>query len=203
MKIEDDDRRMNIAPRQDKPLQGANTDAFHQKLTEEIDQMVRYLRQIEVNLEHIITPLRNHARGLLTRNSKSSHDEFWVAINNGDLDFFTDQFLDDPDPAQLMHYNHYFDIVSIWVNNKNQGMYVTKEELLKVYTWVTQTWPAPGLQKFTKISQLNGVEYSRIKNIKGSDTRRRCIPVRWTGTNTGLIDLDVPDLSNVVSIDSK
>jgi hypothetical protein len=203
MKIEDDDRRMNIAPRQDEPLEGANTDAFHQKLTKELDQTVQYLRQIKVNTEHVITPLDNHARALLTRNSKSSHDEFWAALNNGDLDFFTNLFLDDPDPVQLMHYNQYFDIISKWVDHKDSKIYVTKEEILKVYTWVTQTWPAPGLQKFTKLCQLNGIEFTRIKNIKGSDTRRQCIHIQWTGTNIGLIDLDVPDLSNVVNIDSK
>jgi hypothetical protein len=170
MKIEEEDRRMNIAPRQDEPLAGANTDAFHELLTKELDQLVQYLRQIKVNTEHVITPLHNHARALLTRNSKSSHDEFWAALNNGDLDFFTDLFLDDPDPVQLMHYNQYFDIVSNWIDCKDSNMYVTKEELLKVY---------------------------------GSDTRRRCVPILWQGNNTGLIDLDVPDLSNVISIDSK
>lgn len=209
MRLESDDRRMNIAPRQNAPLKDANSDDFHKALDQEVWQLVNYLRQVKYNRDQAVAPIMNEARDLIIRNSKTSHEEFWDAVNKGDIDFFTALFIDNPDPIHFLAYNAYYDAVLKWINSNGEPHLTTKEELLKVYTWVTNTFPAPGLQKFNKMCQLNGVEFKRLHYDDGKSAgkaypRRHCIERTWSGDTEDLIENEAhPDLNNVVDIQRK
>jgi len=198
MRLEEDDRRMNVAPRQNKSLVGANSDVFHKELDNEVWQLVNYLRQYRYCRDTAVQPILNEARAILIRNSQSSHDEFWSAVRKGDVDFFTALYVDNPEPIQVIAYNAYYDIVQRWVTSDGEPILTTKEELLKVYTWVTGTFPAPSLQKFNKMCQLNGIEFARRYHTDGK--RRFSIERNWTGDTTDLIELEAPVLDNVIDL---
>jgi len=203
MKVEEEDRRMNFAPRQTLPLPVADPDAFREELKKEITAFADYLRQYKVNKSAVKVSLKNEARAKMIQQSRTSHEEFFFSIKTGNLDFFTDQFLEKPDPMYIAEYLTYQKEVMKWVENasENDNTKITKETLLYIYTWVTgSTRKNITINKFTSICANNGLDFQRRVIDSASAKRKQLIEVTWTGQTEGLLATAAPEPSNVIKI---
>lgn len=209
MKVEEEDRRMNFAPRQTLSLPVADPDAFREELKKELTQFANFLRQYKVNKGAVKSSLKNEARAKMIQQSRSSHEEFFFAIKTSNLDFFTDQFMEKPDPMQIPEYLAYQKEVLSWVDDASNDLNtkITKETLLNIYLWVTgANKKTITLNKFTSICANNGLDFQR-RIIKypacsgGSVAKRKqLIEVTWTGQVEGFLTTTAPEPSNVIKI---
>jgi hypothetical protein len=86
--IQDGDRRINVAPRQETKL--IISDAEVAAIKSELPRMSAYLAHYEVDQVKARTPLENEAKESLRVAARNSIDEFFYAVHSGDLQFFID-----------------------------------------------------------------------------------------------------------------
>lgn len=86
--IPENDRRFNVAPRQENKLP-VPKETLAIALDVEMDQLAAYLHAYQVNVLKAQSPLMNAARATLIDTSKTSVEEFFDALKNGDLEYFT------------------------------------------------------------------------------------------------------------------
>jgi hypothetical protein len=203
MKLETEDRRMNVAPRQTLPLPVADPEIFRDALKQEVTQFANFLRQYKVNKSAVKNSLKNAARETMIKQSRSSHEEFFYSILIGDIDFFTDQFIDSPDPFQAPEYIAYQKTVLLWIDEaKNKATSrIKKEVLLRMYLWVTgASKKIVTMNKFTSICSNNGLEFTRLKQHPDDVKRVLLTKVKWTGQLEGFTDSTPTTSSNVIKI---
>lgn len=94
LKIEQDDRRFNIAPRQEIPIlrsrhpQGPFEPSDWDNIQGELQEFLNYLAGIEVDQNLLLEPVRNDARQFMIEDNYTVEEAFVDAIVNGKLDFF-------------------------------------------------------------------------------------------------------------------
>lgn len=86
--IQDGDRRFNVAPRQEVPIDIslAEIDAIKSELA----SFAAYLLTYEVDFKAVARPLFNEAKDMLKQAARSSIDEFFHAARVGDLMYFVE-----------------------------------------------------------------------------------------------------------------
>jgi hypothetical protein len=187
IKMRGDDRRFNVAPRQEKMLD--MDDEFAEALTNELTDFCKYLKSIQITKAEIRKPLMNVSRAKLIKKSRSSHDNIFEAIITGDLDFFTDQLEPNPPISKILQYTAFEQVIKTWINSLGSKCPIFKEDLLRVYIYVSniKSDNAPSLNKFTTICAHHGVEFSRKRVNK---IRRFVFETEWEGE---IEDLDLPE----------
>jgi hypothetical protein len=86
--IQDGDRRFNVAPRQETPINISPEEI--EQLENELQDFASYLAHFEVEESKVHTPLENVAKGELKVSAESSLDGFFRAAREGDLQYFTE-----------------------------------------------------------------------------------------------------------------
>ena len=84
--IEYNDRRFNVAPRQEKPLR--YIEDLEEKIETELPFFAQFLIEYEADLKRARTPLINQANAEMRRSGLSSLHEIGAALREGDFEYF-------------------------------------------------------------------------------------------------------------------
>lgn len=115
--IQEGDRRINVAPRQEKKLE--ITDLEVATLKEELSRMSAYLTSYKVDKVAARKPLENQAKEDLKTAARSSIDEFFHAVSDGDLQFFIDGTFEDSNEYGAV--SEFKAAVDIWIDDAKNG----------------------------------------------------------------------------------
>ena len=124
VKIEEGDRRYNIAPRQEQKLEHVYPEVIEgiDDISSELPNFAALLRNYNVNKQLVRTPIANNAKAQMAQVTMSVMEEFFAAIRHGNLSFF-------------------IDILDIELTNVLQGAEITTAQRF-VKQWVAQSqWP--------------------------------------------------------------
>jgi Family of unknown function (DUF5906) len=92
MRVESNDRRMNVCPRQEKKLlkKNENGDTLIKNIETELAVFANYLQSYQCDLSRARTPIENEAKRELQATTQTAIEEVAHALNTGDLQFFID-----------------------------------------------------------------------------------------------------------------
>ncbi len=124
VKIEEGDRRYNIAPRQEQKLEHVYPEVIDgiDDISKELHKFAALLRAYKVNKQLVRTPIANNAKAQMAQVTMSVMEEFFAAVRNGNLQFF-------------------MDILDISLTNVMQGQEITTAQRF-VKQWVAESqWP--------------------------------------------------------------
>lgn len=124
VKIEEGDRRYNIAPRQEQKLEHVYPEVIDgiDDISKELHKFAALLRHYKVNKQLVRTPIANNAKAQMAQVTMSVMEEFFAAVRHGNLQFF-------------------MDILDISLTNVLQGQEITTAQRF-VKQWVAESqWP--------------------------------------------------------------
>ena len=124
VKIEEGDRRYNIAPRQEQKLEHVFPEVIDgiDDISTELHKFAALLRNYKVNKQLVRTPIANNAKAQMAQVTMSVMEEFFAAVRHGNLSFF-------------------LDILDISLTNVLQGQEITTAQRF-VKQWVAESqWP--------------------------------------------------------------
>ncbi len=183
VKIEEGDRRYNIAPRQEQKLEHVYPEVIDgiDDISTELHKFAALLRNYNVNKQLVRTPIANNAKAQMAQVTMSVMEEFFAAIRHGKLAFLTE-------------------ILDISVNNVMQAQEITTAQRF-VKQWIAESqWPYSVIpmehlrvvygvltddrisqREFIKRAERNGLtrERKRLHNANGYDNPTRGVVVEW------------------------
>lgn len=124
VKIEEGDRRYNIAPRQEQKLEHVYPEVVDgiDDIEKELHKFAALLKSFKVNKQLVRTPISNSAKAQMEQVTMSVMEEFFAAVRHGNLGFF-------------------MDILDIELTNVLQGAEITTAQRL-VKQWIVESqWP--------------------------------------------------------------
>lgn len=124
VKIEEGDRRYNIAPRQEQKLEHVYPEVIDgiDDISLELHKFAALLRNYKVNKQLVRTPIANNAKAQMAQVTMSVMEEFFAAVRHGKLSVF-------------------LDILDISLTNVMQGQEITTAQRF-VKQWVAESrWP--------------------------------------------------------------
>ena len=124
VKIEEGDRRYNIAPRQEQKLEHVYPEVIDgiDDISTELHKFAALLRNYKVNKQLVRTPIANNAKAQMAQVTMSVMEEFFAAVRHGNLGVF-------------------LDILDISLTNVMQGQEITTAQRF-VKQWVAESqWP--------------------------------------------------------------
>lgn len=184
VRITDHDRRFNVYPRQEVKLELTQAEV-DRALNEELPLFIGYLLEYNVNEKDVRTVLDTPARREMVISSRSAIDQFFYAVKEGDLHFFTDHLREKPalaDPA----YVAFERILRDWAYNANQEepCAIPNEDLRLVFQYLIPGVPAAkSPTKFGKLASINNINTVRFYK---DGQRCRGTFTHWTGNQTDI-----------------
>lgn len=183
--IEHNDRRMNVCPRQEIPINLAYSDweqTVEQNLSGEIEKFAGYLANVLVDESLASTVLKNEARSILMEASRSTVDEFRDAVTQGRFYYFA-QTLD----AQMTgdrgdnHLVNCQNVTRAWIDqlkrDPDKPITVWIENLRPFYNYFLGTNIATG--KFSSLLRKKGLN-TVTRQIDGAPREVIDIPFQLT-----------------------
>jgi hypothetical protein len=173
--MEVSDRRFNVAPRQEQPVQLEYQDITN--LGTELGAFADYLHSYVVDQKTVKRVLLSKARETLIKISETTITSFFAAVAQGDLQYFT-QYLDSGVKIDVegMRYHDYALVVGRWVKESNRDCNVSRNELRTCYQFLQNA--TISATKFTKMCARYGFDMVPVR-IEGQVTRGiRAVP--WT-----------------------
>lgn len=194
VKIEEGDRRYNIAPRQEQKLEAVYPEVIDNidKIKDELEDFARILQMWKVNKKLVKTPIANNAKAHMAQVTMSVMEEFFAALKSGDTSFFLeilDISLNNVMQGQEITTAQRF--VKKWVA-ESQGPYsiIPLEHLRTVYTVLTEDRISQ--REFQKRSERFGITRERKREHGAS---RDANPVRGVLTKWKLDDDEYGDVT--------
>ena len=189
IKIEDGDRRYNVAPRQEQKLLVAHPDLVRNLsvLSTELQDFANVLQTFHCNDVAITTPLQNTAKQQMRTVSMSVFEEFCNAIKTGDLAFFIDVL--DITSVNVMQGNEITSVqrfIKSWIaTHTDDYSVIPAEHLRMVYHVQTEQQPRLSQREFTKRLSKNGIsiERKRVFNAGRDASPMRGIVIDWKLNN--------------------
>lgn len=161
------DRRFNVAPRQEQPIQLEYEDIV--RIKNELPEFADYLHSYAVSHERSRRILITEARAKLIELSETTVDAFFLAIRRGNLSYFT-QFLDDSVKADMegMRYHDYTQVVQRWVEGANKEMNISRAEMRTCYQFLQNV--SISTTKFSRMVARYNIDIVPVR-IEGQVTR--------------------------------
>ena len=173
--LEASDRRFNVAPRQEKPIQLEYDDIV--TVEHELSDFANYLHSFAVDSKAVKKVLISDARAQLIELSNTTIDCFFRAIIDGDLSYFT-QFIDNsvkPD-VEGIRYHDYVTVIRRWMEEgKEDGCHITRDELRSCYQYLQGT--NISASKFSRMCKRYGLQMTSVR-IDG-EVRRGLPDIKW------------------------
>jgi hypothetical protein len=160
IKADETERRINIPPRQEHQL--TDLPMWRERIKHELHDFCGFLQNYEVNEHDAKHILKNKAREDMINASKTSHEGFFEAFKNGDLEFFNDFVLKNPPIYEQVEYANFENILKGWCDHAGETMDVLLTDLKSVYEYVTGAKKTP-LNKFGVICNHNGIQAQRMR----------------------------------------
>jgi hypothetical protein len=135
--LERTDRRFNVAPRQEIPIQLDYEDVV--RIREELQSFANYLHSFAIDHQKVRKVLLGEARDQLVKLSETTVDAFFLAIRHGNLEYFT-QYLDTNIKSDMdgMRYHDYALAVKRWMSS-DSPINVPRSELQSCYQYLQNT----------------------------------------------------------------
>ncbi|SMB81498.1 Predicted ATPase [Pasteurella testudinis DSM 23072] len=175
LNIPDNDRRYNIAPRQEQMLRTAYPEFVEQReyvdglLASEIEDMAAFLQHFNVNVTQAYTALDNQAKQDAREAGKSSGEAFFSAVRKADLDYFAAVFeAQETDQTMLVIAAKCRSIVSTWLVDckMRRRSSVEIEQLRLLYQLIEGTRELTS-NKFGRLCKKMGIGYTRVGTKRG------------------------------------
>ena len=158
--MEVSDRRFNVAPRQEKPIQLEYDDISC--IATELAAFGDYLHSYQVDQKAVKRVLLSTARENLIKISETTIASFFAAIHEGDLSYFT-QYLDNSVKADIegIRYHDYALVVGRWIKEANHESNVSRNELRTCYQFLQNA--TISATKFTKMCARYGFDMKPVR----------------------------------------
>jgi hypothetical protein len=165
--LERTDRRFNVAPRQETPIQLEYEDIVH--IRAELADFANYLHTYAVDHQKVRKVLLSDARNQLIKLSETTVDAFFLAAKHGQLDYFA-QYLDSSTKSDLegMRYHDFALAVKRWLKHANEVTSVPRSELHMCYQYLQNT--SISTTKFSRMAAKYGLTMEPIR-VDGQVTR--------------------------------
>jgi len=161
--IQSNDRRFNVAERQERQLN--ISDAEVKQLRDELPQLLDHLYEREVTFEMVRKPYNTRAAQELKSLSSNTSDETAELLLRGDFEFLVDNMPQHETPADLAQLTKrtlpsYASIIKrVYQQRKCR---LTRDELATVYFYLCDiSFPTPN--KFTKFLNHKGVRLEKVR----------------------------------------
>ena len=161
------DRRFNVAPRQEKPIQLEFDDIVTIKA--ELAGFSDYLHSYEVDNKKVKRVLLSEARAQLIHLSETTVETFFHSILKGDLVYFT-QYLDNSVKSDLegIRYYDFALVVNRWIKASGKATNVARTEMRTCYQFLQNV--TISTTKFSRMCAKYGMEMIPVR-IDGAVTR--------------------------------
>ena len=196
VEISPDDRRFNVGPYQNVPIQLTSTDVdVH--IPAELPYFFAYLKSYKADPSRARKPLHSAARATLIDISRTALDTVSDALLEGNLEFFWDHLNTDSklsvNPLQQLRYQPFRDLVCDFVANHttNTPTKITREELRVMMEWCVGGMPEQP-HKFTALLKHHKLHLQQIwkngRNVKGVTLEWKPDPVWLTQAQSEIVN---------------
>ena len=160
--LERTDRRFNVAPRQEVPIQLDYEDIV--QIAAELQSFADFLHSYAIDHQKVRKVFLGEAREQLIKLSETTVDSFFIAVRHGDLEYFT-QYLDSGIKSDVegMRYHDFALIVKRWLRSiKDPGWtHVSRGELQTCYQYLQNT--TISTTKFSRMAAKYGLTMVSIR----------------------------------------
>ena len=191
--IEEGDRRYNIAPRQEQKLEVACPEVVENinNLKHELEPFARILQKFKYNEKLVHTPIENTAKAHMAQVTMSVMQEFFVAVKQGNLQFFIDVLdINLTNVMQGQEITTAQRIVKQWiVESQYPHSVIPLEHLRTIYGVLTEDRLSP--REFAKRAERNGItkERKREHNAARHAGATYGVLTKWHLENTSLAEV--------------
>jgi hypothetical protein len=192
--MEVSDRRFNVAPRQEIPIQLEYDDVV--QISVELSEFSNYLHSFEVDHKAVKRVLLSEAREKLISLSETTVSSFFHSIQNGNLSYFT-QYLDSAAKLDVegIRYHDYALVVNRWIGAVGEETNVPRAELRTCYQFLQNVTIST-----TKFSRMCAKYALDIKPIRlDAIVSRGLYGVKWQLSDDELSHHKEHKNSNVIS----
>lgn len=201
VRIQEGDRRFNVAPRQEMPIIKRYPELFEKDVIKtgcrrELPFLSAFLMNYEVDENAVILPLENDAKRAMQNAAFTAPDEFVDALTKGTLDYFIPIL----EETLLTNSSDYLiaakNIVLSLINNYNPGQETRMfmSELRPLYNVLCGK--AENEHRFSKLLTRHGLEIDRIRR---DGINRRGIVVKWKLKHNSIEDIRAQFTSDQVA----
>jgi len=183
VKIEEGDRRYNIAPRQEQKLEHVYPEVIDgiDDINTELHKFAALLRNYNVNKQLVRTPIANNAKAQMAQVTMSVMEEFFAAVRHGKLSFLTDILdISLTNVLQGQEITTAQRFVKQWIAESQAEYSVIPMEHLRVVYGVL-TDDRISQREFIKRAERNGLtrERKRAYNADSLTNPTRGVVVEW------------------------
>jgi hypothetical protein len=179
MRIAGDDRRFNIAPRQEEPILKRFPDIIGRveaNIQKEVPLFASYLLSYEVNEKYAKESLDNEAKEAMREAGASSVDQFVNALHGGQLDYFLTILDEEPKVYAQDYVEAAQNIVKTLIRDFEPG-HVTK-------MWLTEIRPLYNVlvgkqDNLIKLGKMLAHHNLDTKKVRKGDATRAGLEIAW------------------------
>ena len=183
VKIEEGDRRYNVAPRQESKLEEAHPDFINMlaDVQAELFDFAGLLQKFQVDERMAHTALENDAKKEMKQVSMSVLEEFATAIKQSNLEYFV-EILDIPltntfDAGGISTAQRY---IKDWIAKSSTEIIVPMQHIKLVYDVLTDNRKALAIRDFTKaMSRLNVTTTRKRVGTGKNSSAPRGVAITW------------------------
>jgi len=196
--MEVSDRRFNVAPRQEEPIQLEYDDIL--TIRNELAEFANFLHSYSVDTKAVKKVLLSEARDQLIILSETTIDAFFHAVRDGDLSYFT-QYLDDSAKSDLegIRYFDYALVVKQWIETIGEECNVGRNDLRICYQYLQNT--TISATKFSRMCTKYGHQIIPVR--ANGKLMRGLHGIRWYLSDEELAHHKETAASNVVPFKEK
>lgn len=182
VKLEKGDRRWNVAPRQIYPLQITSEEYQVLECGSELMEFARFLASYPVNEVEARTPMQSAAKDTIVELSRTTSEDFFVALQRGDLGWFADLLRSSapfPDNGYLLFDRE----VRRWIELSREAdsvISISQADLRDVYTYANPSKRGQMSDKgFGWLCKHNDLQFTRrrVNGVLGRFTEVRFRPL--------------------------
>jgi len=176
-----DDRRYNVAPRQE--LRIEITAAEIRAIEKELQQFAGFLAAYQVNAELARTALSNDAKRAMREAGQDALEQMAQAVTDGDLGYFF-MFLDTSTSSvvNLVAWSNYKAVLRRWLDSANQDYVVRRGDLMDAYVYLMNPPSEPGVQKFGRMMAHKNIVLSQLHRCPVTKDVLRGFKTKWKGS---------------------
>lgn len=190
LRITDDDRRFNVAPRQETKLETKYPeirDEVENDLPNELEALAKFLMETATDRKCATIAWENSAKAIVRETTRTTVEMFIDAIREGDLDFFIPLLAEEAVTTNDLDLKAIVDraIKNFIRSIDNETPYFLQtSELSHLYSWMHRKTTTPA--RINKMLQHHGVYPKKQRTPEGT---RNCLKVQWKLTNFALGEL--------------
>lgn len=163
------DRRFNIAPAQETPIELVETDEYSEieRIEEELWDFAAFLAHYPIRHAQARTPIFNNARTAMILASQSTVTQFFRALHESDLELFASFLQSEPPLDAILAYQAYERVLAHWARQilehrrTRATPKLSREQLRSLFRYIIG--PAPTPAKFTRMCHIHRLRIQQMR----------------------------------------